>query len=232
MLQLAFILLTIYVFIWFAKAINYSSTETSIVKRRIIRLGLIFLFWSGYTFLVGYFGILKDTSLPPKMPLLLVFPIFGLLIWFFTSKKASPYLKPIPIYIPLLFQSFRIFVELLIWWSYLKGLTAVEATFEGYNYEIVFGLSALIMGLLAFKNMIGPKLIILWNVIGLSFLSVIVGIFVTLVYFPSIWGYENEIVNPEFLTFPYMYIPAVYMHVAVFTHVFSIIQNKALLKNN
>lgn len=230
MLQLAFILLTVYVFIWFAKAINYSSTETTITKRRIIRLGLIFIFWSGYTFLVGYSGVLKNTSLPPRMPLFLVFPVFGLFIWFFASKKASPYLKPIPIYIPVLFQSFRIFVELLIWWSYLKEIAAIEATFEGYNYEIVFGATALIMGLLAYRNMIGSKLIILWNVIGLGFLSVIVGIFTSLVYFPSIWGYENGGVSPEFMTFPFMLIPAIYMHVAVFTHVFSIIQNKALLK--
>ncbi len=230
MLQFSFILLTVYIFIWFTKAIDYAYFKKERVKRQVIRLGCILFLWCSYIFLVGYSGFLKVTSLPPRMPLFLVFPIFGFIIWFFVSKRFTHYFKPIPICVPLFFQSFRIFVEGLIWWSYLKGLSTVEMTFEGYNYEIIFGLTAIIIGLLAYHKLVGPKFIIFWNVIGLNFLAVIVGVFVSIVYFPIIWGYKGVVINPEFMTFPYMLIPALYMPIAVFTHIFSIIQNKYQLK--
>ena len=231
MLESSFILLLIYIAAWFSKAISYSSSDAKIVRKRVLILLSCVVLYSAYTLLIGYTEIIQDTSLPPKMPLFLIFPIFSIFVWFFISKRADPYLDAVPLYFAPLFQHFRIFVELLIFGCYVTGLTrGVEATFEGYNYEIYFACTGLIVGFLIWKKKMAPKIIIVWNFVGIGFLTVIVGIFITLFLKPEIWGYAGSVVSKEFMYFPYMLIPSIYMPVAVFTHVFSIVQHRRLLK--
>ncbi len=225
-LEIAFIILLTYAFTWFFLALKISSDDEALVKKRVRKFSIAVFVWIAYVFVVGRSGLLLDTGMPPRMPLLLVLPAFGVFAWFFITKRHLPFLKSTPVYFPILFQSFRIFVELIIWWCFLNKLIPIEPTFEGYNYELYFGLSSLVIGVLAIKGKLSKSLIVAWNVIGLCFLTVIVIIFVTVLFSPSLWGYEQAVVDPTFMNFPYMLIPAVYMPAAVFVHIFSILQNK------
>ena len=224
MMEAAYLLLFIYVLAYFVKGISYSSQDSTILRSRITKFLLFAVTWCAYVFVVCATGFIKETSLPPRMPLLLILPLFGIMGWFMFSKRSTQFLDRVPIHYPVFFQSFRVAVELLIYWAFLKGLAPKEASFEGYNFEIYFGAFALIVGFAVYHKKLNKRLLVIWNIIGLCFLAMIVGIFTTILYNPAIWGYDTAVVNPEMMTFPFMLIPSVFMPVAVFSHVFSIRQ--------
>ena len=128
------------------------------------------------------------------------------------------------------FQSFRIIVELLIFWTYLKGWGPKEATMIGYNYEFYFGALALIVGFLVWKGKVSNKPLLGWNLLGLFMLAFIVGIFITSAFaYDTFWGNSERMVSDKMFQMPVMAIATLYMPLAVWTHIFSIRQIR--LKN-
>lgn len=230
MLTIGYFSLVIFIVIWFIVAIiktNKSLNHNP--KSDLIKFGTFITLWIMYVYIVCKSGIIASNSLPPKMPIFLILPIFSMMGYFIFSGKILKYVVHVPKHIPVLFQCFRVLVELLIYGAFLEGLTGIEATFLGYNYEIHFSVFALTVGLIMYFKPIPNKALLIVNIIGLCFLFVIVMIFNTLLVAPQIWGYTSRIIDLKFLDFPYMSIPAVFMPAAVFAHVLSIKQ--ALYKN-
>lgn len=176
--------------------------------------------------LIGETGFYINYSLPPPFVYAGILPAFVLLASFSFSKTGKLLLKSIPLHYPILFQSFRIIVELLIFWTYLKGWGPKEATMIGYNYEFYFGILALIVGFLTWRGKLSKKLLIGWNVFGLLMLAFIVGIFITSAFaYDTFWGNSDRMVTDEMFQMPVMAIATLYMPLAVWTHIFSIRQN-------
>lgn len=229
MISLAYILLTITILsaIYFGyKTVlikGGNSVAVSNKKALLVLLGL--LGWVIYTSIISYSGILHDFSLPPKMPILLIFPAFAFTAYFMIKYHNHPLLKVLPKSWPIYYQSFRIGVELLILRLYLDGIGPISLTFEGYNYEILAGIAAPILAFLTFQLKVLPeKVIYYWNFVGLALLAIIVGLFITNAYFPSIWGAEQSLISTEIAGMPFILIPSLYMPSAVFMHILSIVQ--------
>jgi uncharacterized membrane protein len=186
-------------------------------------LGIV-LWWT-YTGLLAYTGILQDYSLPPKFPLLLILPAFlftGIVLY---RNRQSPVLHAIPASWPIYFQSFRVGVESLFVASFAAGLLHKEVTIEGYNYDMLVGLSAPLIGLLVFQFRVLPKRIaLLWNYLGILVLIAVVAVFMTTIFFPELWGSETPLAPKAFGTFPFVLVASFLMPVAIFVHILSIIQ--------
>lgn len=213
-------------------AINAGYTDD---KRRKFIGGYALLMgvWLIYVHLVGASGVLKVFSLPPRMPIFLILPAFMMIFWFFRAKKFKPIFNAFPTSLTVYYQSFRIFVELLILGTAIEGLGPYLATFEGRNFEILAGLSAPIIGYLAYtRKTIGPMAVIVWNICGLLLLANIVFIFLSASAFPEFWGFAEPPFTPEFTNTPYIYIASVFMPSAVFMHVFSIRKSLHAIKQN
>ncbi len=177
-----------------------------------------------YIALVSESGLLLPLEGIPRIPLLLVFPAFALWGYIVFSDKYEYLKQYVPVHLPVVFQIFRVAVELLLWGAFMEGLIPKAATFEGYNFEIIVACSAPILAYLVWnKNVLPEKVMILWNVLGLISLAIIVGIFISGAYMPEL--FENDIpLATDFVQFPYMLIPGLFMPFAVFLHVFSIRQ--------
>lgn len=181
--------------------------------------------WLCYVAGLASTGFFQVLTLPPRFPIFLVIPAFAFIGWFFLSGRAGYLLQAVPKHQPIYLQSFRIAVELLILGIYKKGFATYEPTLEGYNFDVLMGLSAPLVAWLVFSKKILPEnLALVWNYIGLLALANVVFIFISLLVKPQLWGYDATPVSPEFGTMPYLLIPAVYMPLAVFLHVFSIRQ--------
>ncbi len=123
------------------------------------------------------------------------------------------------------FQSFRIVVELVILATFLDGVFPIETTFEGYNYEIVIGLIAPVIAYGVYrKNWFPEFVVVLFNITGLITLSIIIFIVITSLYFPSVWGDNVPVINERFSHMPYLLLPGFLAPVAIFAHVFSLMQ--------
>jgi hypothetical protein len=97
-------------------------------------------------------------------------------------------------------------------------------TFEGNNFDILSGLLALPAGWMIDRN---PSLArgigITYNVVGILLLINILTIAV-LSMPTSLRYFENEPTNVIVGEFPFIYIPAVFVVLAIFMHVFSLRQ--------
>lgn len=225
MLEIYFHLLTVVIVLALATA-----TGRIISKSKNNRFLLVYLigflsFWLTYIYGISRSPILLTYEMPPRIPLLVVLPVFIVIVVFHLSKRFNFVIEVMPKSWPIYFQSFRIAVELLIYGLYLKGIGPIQATFLGYNYELYFGLSAILIGLTTFVFKLRlPKLILAWNFIGLGMLATIVFIFISGAYFPVFWGETKPMVTLRFMEFPYIMIAALYMPLAVFTHILSLRQ--------
>jgi hypothetical protein len=68
------------------------------------------------------------------------------------------------------FQAFRFPLELMLADFHRAGKIPLEMTFHGWNYDIVTGLSALVVCWFAENDRFGARLAALWNWIGLALL--------------------------------------------------------------
>lgn len=176
-------------------------------------------------FILGEFEFYTNLAMPPRLVYAGILPSFVLLAVFSFSKIGNQLCNYLPLHLPVIFQSFRILVELFIYLIYLLGWGPKEATMIGYNYEFYFGITALIMGYLMWKKKLSGKILLVWNLIGLIMLGFIVGIFFTAsIAWDTFWGKEAPMMSNEMMKMPALSIATLYMPLAVWMHIFSIRQ--------
>ena len=228
MLETLYYLFTLILVILLLVGYNHFLTKENMSKQnRVKRVSILllgFIIWFLYLTALSYTEVLKNFDLPPRFPLLIMLPAFALVIIVLRKKRKTQIISNVPFHIPVLFESFRIPVELLLHGTFLARLIPIETTYSGYNFEIYFAASALIIGALSFRDIISKKLILLWNIIGLGFLATILMIFMTAIFYPSFWGETAPMVSLNLGTMPYMLVPGFYVPLAVFMHGLSIIQ--------
>lgn len=214
---------------WALRRLNYTPQK---IRRRVVQMFLFFCVWIVYLTLVSRSGVLYSDSLPPRIPLLIFFPVFQLSFVIILWKKNRELIKVIPQSALIYIQSFRVLVELLILGMYLEHIVPKAATFEGYNFEIVTGLIALVVAYLVQKETIGRKGILAWNFAGLISLAIIIFIITTSFYFPEFWGAKSPLVSEEFTHMPYLLLAGVLAPMAACFHLISIKQQKLLAAEN
>lgn len=229
MIKAGFILLTLVMALAVYAVLNYASrtvyTTEENRRRFLVRMALRIGVWLVYVAAISFTGLLKDAGLPPRIPLLLVAPVFAFAIYFCCAQKYRPHIAAMPASWLVYLQSFRIFVELLLWGLFLQGVLPKSVTFEGYNHEMYIGVTALLVGLLGYTYKVLPKaVIVLWHIAGLCTLATIVILFMSHIYFPERWDDMNQFSLSDFGSFPYTYLAGFLMPLAVFLHVISLIK--------
>ena len=179
-----------------------------------------------YTFLISQTELIRDLTLPPKFVLLLIVPAFLLIGIIAVSLNKKGMLAFLPIGKATLFHTMRIIIESLFIWSVGLGILHPEVTMEGYNYDLIFGVSAIIVGFLVFSKKISKGGLLLWNYLGLAMIAIIIFLFATTIYFPGMYESRDIRINTELFTFPYTLVAGFLMPSAVFMHILSIIKLK------
>ena len=180
---------------------------------------LIIVVWEIYVLFLSKAGLLDTSFFPPRIPLLLMLPALVIIIIGTGTKRFKHINKQIPPHLLIYAQSFRIIVELLIFGAFLNGIFPEQVTFEGTNFDVLAGISAIPMGYLVQKGKIDKKGILVWNVICLLLLMTAIGSFVYSYYLT-----ETPFVSQEFVSAPYVYLAGFLAPMAVFFHVLSIRQ--------
>ena len=115
------------------------------------------------------------------------------------------------------FQGFRILVEYFLHQMYLIGIVPEQMTYVGLNFDILAGLSALLMAWQISKKRVSSKAILVWNVLGLLLLLNIVTI--AILSMPTEFRvFENEPANTFVTTMPFVWLPAFQVQAALFGH--------------
>ena len=163
--------------------------------------------------------------MPPRFLLMVFLPLGLITAFLFIKNKKSQLYTAIPKQNVIYFQSFRIVVELMIHATFIAGIFPIETTYEGYNYEIAIGLIAPIVAYGVYKrSWWSEKVVLIFNYLGLATLGIIIFIVINLLYAPSFWGDTAPRMGQDFTRIPYLLIPGFLAPVAIFAHIFSIIQ--------
>lgn len=209
---------------------SFKATDSKGVNRVTTAYFICLIIWLLYLYYISYDGFIYDSALPPKFPIFVFLPVLIFMSYFFYSKRNSAIFESIPASWPIYFQSFRILMELIIFRTFIAGLIPIQATFQGYNFEIIFALTAPIIGYFTFvKPIISKRIVVIWNAIGILFLLIVVSIMVSAFFLPEVWGSNTALIDIRFTQLPFILLPAFMVPAAIFVHIFSIQQ---LLKLN
>lgn len=229
MLELSYILLTLIMNLILMKigfyAIDNSITELAIRKKKKATVVIGLILWQVYVFLLSKSGFLEDLSLPPRFVLLLILPLFIFTGVFLYKNRNEECIKVIPPHWLAYYQSFRIGIETIFVYTVAAGILHTNVTIEGYNMDLIYALSAPVIGTIIYKKgMPSGKLIRIWNYLGLTVIASIIFLFITSMYAPQIYGSEVGLLSSQLGTYPFTLVAGFLMPSAVFVHVLSLVQ--------
>ena len=209
-----------------ATVFRNASNKPNIVWRYIILITawLISLFTLAKN---GFFAV--TTSFPPRLIISIVIPTIAIIL-FSVSTIGVRLLNAVPAHSLILMQSFRIVVEILIWYTYVESKLPIQMTWEGKNADILSGLLALPAGYYLWKyKKDSPKLVLAYNLTGIALLLNI--LIVAVLTFPTpVRYFTNEPSNIIISRFPYIVLPGVLVPIAIAMHIFSL-RKMALNRN-
>jgi hypothetical protein len=188
-------------------------------RRRAVLVALVYIAAAtGVSGILAAKGVLRDfSSMPPPMMRLLLGLSLATL-----ALALSPFGRAIAVGLPLWIlvgaQGFRILVELLLFGLHREGLVPVQMTFEGYNFDVLTGLSALGVAWLSRWGRISSRALWLWNLAGLGLLLNIVGIAVLSMPTPF-RAFPQGPANTLVTELPFVWIPCLMVQAALFGHV-------------
>jgi hypothetical protein len=176
---------------------------------------ILYLCWILTIALSSWFGFFKDTTGMPPRILLVIIPAVIFVVYSFRKIELGGLRRNYLIGIHIL----RIPVELVLFQLYLQGKIPVIMTFAGWNFDILMGISAaLILGwTIITEKEINQNLFRLWNIVGIIFLTIIVGTAIFSAPSP-IQQLAFDQPNLAILQFPYTLLPAIVVPVVLLSH--------------
>jgi hypothetical protein len=173
--------------------------------------------WMLGTFAAAAKGKVSFETRPPTM----VFVFAGVFVIAF-GVGLSRFGKQLAVELPLAalvgFQAFRFPLELLLHQAYRERLMPVQMSYSGRNFDIVMGITAAILGLVLWKRALPRWIVQAWNVMGILLLANILTIAVLSTPLP-IRRFFNEPANLWIKDAPYVWLPAVFVLLAIMGHV-------------
>lgn len=207
-------ILTTFLSVWFLyKATNYNKSVALVL--------LIWLLVQGFVALSGFYT--HTDALPPRF-VFLAPPTIIVILLLFVTQKGRVFIDSIDLKTLTYLHVIRIPVEMVLLWLFMYNQVPQLMTFEGRNYDILSGLSAPIVGYLAFtKKTISPKLLLVWNIACLILLINIVANAVLSVPSPiQMQAFDQPAVG--ILYFPFVWLPCCVVPIVLFAHLVAIRQ--------
>lgn len=213
--SIVFILTTFLTVGFLFRAIRYTVYDT-IAAKTVVFLISFWLFFQGIFALYGFYKLN-----PTNLPFVGVLPTVLLIVALFIFARKS-FIEPLPLKTLTLLSVVRIPVELCIFWLFQNKLMPQIMTFEGWNFDILSGITAIFITWFAFRGgNINRPILIAWNIFALLLLINIVTIAVLSAPLP-IQKFAFEQPNVAVLYFPFIWLPTIIVPIVLFSHLASL----------
>jgi hypothetical protein len=216
MIELAFLLVTLLAVLFF-----YLGTGRDM---RVLVVSFLWIFGISAISATGFF---QNTEATPPRILLVLIGAIALAIFLFKRIDKSRINNKLLI----LLHSIRIPVEVALFQLFLNGDIPQIMTFQGWNYDIFIGISAVIVFAYTAisKKELTDKFLLFWNMIGILSLTVIV--ITALLSAPSpiqLFAFDQP--NVAVQKFPFILLPAYIVPIVYTSHFLSFVKARNLAK--
>ncbi|MEY3442949.1 MAG: hypothetical protein RLZZ519_1230 [Bacteroidota bacterium] len=218
-----FLVITLFVFVAIVQGLvvglrgirhpNYTS---------VLYLAILGMFsWLGGLLLLSTNGFFANfTSMPPRVTVTIIVP-FAVILFLTFKRSFGEFLDVLHPAFLIYLQTFRILVEVVLWLQFRDGNCPEQMTFEGSNFDIIAGITAPIVGWLAFGGGRENRILaIVWNFIGMGLLLNVV--VTAILSIPQIGVFTPP--NYMVAYWPMVWLPGFVAPFAMMLHLFSLRQ--------
>ena len=163
--------------------------------------------WLSVVSIAAFSGRLLPRNGPPLPFALLVIAILALGVAVARSSVGDRLARGAPLAALVGFQSFRLPLELAMHRAYAEGLMPAQMSYSGRNFDIVTGLTALLLAVAMMITRVPRWIVAAWNVMGLILLVNILG--VAILSTPALAYFGPDRLNVWVTWMPYTLLPAV-----------------------
>ncbi len=219
-----FIALTVIMYWVVIRELKKGISLTAWDEARKQRISNKFIFailgWTAFILGVSATGFFENFSaFPPRIMIVLGIPLVTIILVVF-SKPVKELLTHIPARSLIRLQVFRVFVELLLWATFIANVLPIQMTFEGRNFDILAGLFAAPVAYYFANN---RTVLYLYNFISLGLLLNI--IIIAILSLPTPFRvFMNEPANVLVARFPFVLLPGMLVPLAYGLHFLSLRQ--------
>jgi len=178
--------------------------------------GIAALAWMAMTWAVASSGILLewDRTPPPFGVLVLSIVVISFAMAF--SNFGARIARGVPVWALVGVQAFRLPLELAMHGMYTRGIMPVQMSYSGRNFDIVTGITAIVVSALVATGRGGKALVATWNVMGLALLMNVV--VVAILGTPRFRFFGDDHLNTWVTYPPFVWLPAVMVLAALAGH--------------
>jgi hypothetical protein len=168
------------------------------------------------TWEVAASGVLRLWNATPPPFALLVLTIVLLALRLALGPVGGGFARTIPLWVLVGVQGFRLPLEIAMHRLSERGIMPPQMSYTGRNYDILTGVSALLLAVLIARGRAGVRVVRLWNIVGLILLVNVV--VVAILSTPRIAYFGVTNLN-TFVTYaPFVWLPAIEVLAALAGH--------------
>lgn len=173
--------------------------------------------WLGFSALLAGSGWLANFAAMPPHFFAFMLPTFVATLALGFSRVGTGMSERLGFGALIGFQVFRVPVEWVLFALHRDGVVPVQMSFEGWNFDVLTGLSAPLVAGLAVRGRIGRRGLLAWNWAGLALLANIVTIAVLSTPTP-LRVFWNEPANTFVAGWPWIWLPGFLVPAALLGH--------------
>jgi hypothetical protein len=202
---------------WGAGVASRRSGEDPASRRRAVLVTAVgSATWMAATWFAATTGVLRQWQATPPPFMLLVVAIVVLAAVIAWTSYGRRLAIGVPLWALVAVQSFRLPLELAMHEMYERGVMPVQMSYEGLNYDVLTGSTAVVVATLVRVGSGGPGLVLVWNIFGLVLLFNV--IIVAILSTPRFAFYGSDRLNEWVADPPYVWLPAVLVLAALAGH--------------
>ncbi|MCH2110181.1 MAG: hypothetical protein MK135_12705 [Polyangiaceae bacterium] len=170
-----FVLLTLVVVVAVAKGVLVAARSHPVLGAAVARKFLLLVgVWLLICGVLAGCQVFTAASMPPPL-MLFMLAAFCAVLYFSFSNFGLRLAAGLPLWALVAFHIFRLPLELLMHWGATLGVVPQLLTYSGSNYDILTGVFALVLSLIAYRVSVPLRIFRVFNSIGLVlFVNVIV----------------------------------------------------------
>ena len=180
----------------------------------------VLMFSSGWLFIQAFLAkqefYLQTKAMPPRL-LAALLPTILLILILFTKQNGKAFIVGLNTKYLILLNIVRIPVEMVLLLLFIHKAIPQSMTFEGSNFDILSGITALVIYYFFSKNKLSKRIFRDWNILCLILVVnvVITGILSAPLPFQQ-FAFKQP--NIAVLYFPYIWLPSFIVPVVIFSH--------------